>query len=75
MSSDSKNPQHQDSGALDVESGPITCGSVARRKLYELEGADHRVTFVGDALDAGRQTEEGEYSLSVSVYQQVSSGD
>ncbi|EMA38448.1 hypothetical protein C447_09847 [Halococcus hamelinensis 100A6] len=46
---------------MDVESGQITCGSKARRKLYELEGVDDRVTFVGDALDAGRQAEENEY--------------
>ena len=61
MSPNSKNPQHQDSGALDVESGEITCGSTARRKLYELEGVDERVRFVGDALDAGRQADEDEY--------------
>lgn len=56
-----QNPQQQKSTALEHETGTITCGSKARRKLYELEGVDDRVTFVGDALDAGRQAEENEY--------------
>ena len=41
--------------------GKITCRSVARRKLYELEGVDDRVTFEGPAAEKGRQAEEGEY--------------
>lgn len=41
--------------------GKITCRSVDRRKLYELEGVDDRVTFEGPAAEKGRQAEEGEY--------------
>lgn len=61
MSSDSKNPQHNGAAALAHEPGKITCRSVERRKLYETQGIEDRVIFVGPAAEAGRQAEEGDH--------------
>ena len=57
----SKNSQQQKAPALDVESGPITCGSVERRRFLEEKGLEDRVEFVGDAKEKGRQAEEGDH--------------
>lgn len=43
-----------------TERGPIKCGSVDRRELYEAVGREDAVEFVGDAAEAGRQTERDE---------------
>ena len=41
--------------------GRIVCGDVERRRLYEQVGVEDEVEFIGNALDAGRQAEEGEH--------------
>lgn len=43
-----------------TDAGPIKCGSVERRRLYEAIGREDAVTFVGNAAEAGRQTERDE---------------
>ena len=57
----SKNPQHNGAPALEHGRGKITCRSVERRKLYETQGIEDRVIFVGPAAEAGRQAEEGDH--------------